>query len=94
MLSSGNPRMNEIEFHSVDEIISEPDKYRNDHDYLNAMCEHFGCHLSRDIIAVTVSSHTNLELFTANEWDQFVALFGRVIAQFLAAEETIYGRPH
>ncbi|WP_419912394.1 hypothetical protein [Hoeflea sp.] len=61
-------------------IFDAPDRYGNDREYLDAMCEHYGCHLSRDIIAVTVASHTDVERFTTAEWDRFAALFGRVIA--------------
>ena len=89
-------RTNLVEFDlaSVQAIIDAPDRYGNDREYLEAMCEQFGCQLSRDIIAVTVSSHTDIDRFTADEWDRFSVLFGRVIAQFIAAEEAGYGRPH
>lgn len=94
MIKSINVNMVGFDHPAAQAVFDAPDRYANDREYLGAMCEHYGCHLSRDIIAVTVASHTDIERFTSAEWDRFAALFGRVIAQFVAAEEAGYGRPH
>ena len=94
MLKTIKLNMVGIDLPSVQSIIDAPDRYANDREYLHAMCEHYGCHLSRDIIAVTVANHTDVDHFTSEEWERFAALFGRVIAQFVAAEEAGYGRSH
>jgi hypothetical protein len=86
--------MNDPANTTIETVLSEPEKFNSDREYLDAMCEHFGCELSRDLIALTIATHTDLDNFSDWEWERFTVIFGGLIAQFIASEEWGYGRPN
>ena len=71
-----DPNIEQINF----DLLHQSEEYTSDRKYLDAMTEHYGLHLERTFIALSVVGHDRFEEYSPGEWDEFLVEYGRMIS--------------